>query len=464
MIKMKDIKALKDVYFIDVFCGAGGTSTGALLAGSQLLACINHDRNAIRSHNLNHPNTHHFFEDIRDFEVIQKLKILVEQKRREQPNCKIVLWASLDCTQHSNANGGKPKKEDSRGLARYMHLYIEALNPDVFLVENVREFIKWGPLDKNNKPIKKYEGQFYFRWLNQINAYGYINDFKILNSANYGACQKRKRLFIQFVKPEYAISWPEKTHEEKGESGGLFSSDLPGWKPVRSVLDLTNKGASIFERKKPLCEKSLNRIYEGLIKHVAQGNTEFMFTYNGNGSTYNLESPAPTVTTKDRISAVFIDQQYGKSKSASVNEPINTLTTNPKFNIIETEFLLNPQYSSKGGSVNKPCFTLIARMDKSPPYLISVVKGRHHKILPTDSEMTVKIKKFMIAYQIEDIKRRMLTITELKRIQGFPASYLLIGKQEEQKKYIGNAVEVNQAKALIENVNSMLIYERLKAA
>ena len=71
----------------------------------------------------------------------------------------------------------------------------------------------------------------------------------------------------------------------------------------------------------------------------------------------------------------------------------------------------------------------------------------------------------MVLNGIVDIKMRMLNIPELKQIQGFPKDYKLIGTQTEQKKFIGNAVEVNQAKALIQaNYNALLNYKLLKSA
>ena len=64
--------------------------------------------------------------------------------------------------------------------------------------------------------------------------------------------------------------------------------------------------------------------------------------------------------------------------------------------------------------------------------------------------MTKKVKQFMAAYGIIDIKMRMLKIIELKRIMGFPEDYVLVGSQAEQKKFIGNAVEVNMSRVLCE--------------
>ena len=135
---------------------------------------------------------------------------------------------------------------------------------------------------------------------------------------------------------------------------------------------------------------------------------------------------------------------------------IAVLTT-PKQKIVSPQYLMNPySFKSDGGSIDKPCFTLIARMDKMPPYLISTDEGIGIKIFDDDTPMTCKIKEFMAAYGIIDIKMRMLKIAELKRIMGFPENYTLIGTQAEQKKFIGNAVEVNMSRVLCEALSKRL--------
>jgi DNA (cytosine-5)-methyltransferase 1 len=134
------------------------------------------------------------------------------------------------------------------------------------------------------------------------------------------------------------------------------------------------------------------------------------------------------------------------NKGTSIESPMPTITANRKWH-----YLMNPQYSNTGGSVENPCFTIIARMDKKPPYLISTETGQIAiEIYETDTEPMRRIKEFMALYGIIDIKMRMLKIPELKRIMGFPEDYTLLGTQAEQKKYIGNAVEVNVARVLCE--------------
>ena len=142
--------------------------------------------------------------------------------------------------------------------------------------------------------------------------------------------------------------------------------------------------------------------------------------------------------------------QYRTGRAKSLESPAGAVTTVPKMNLVSA-WLMNPQFSSPGGSVDKPCFTLIARMDKRPPYFVSTKTGELAiGVFDTDSPMMRKIKEFMAMYGIMDIKMRMLKISELKRIMGFPEDYVLVGTQADQKKFIGNAVEVNMARVLCE--------------
>ena len=205
----------------------------------------------------------------------------------------------------------------------------------------------------------------------------------------------------------------------------------------------------------------------------------FVSVHYGNGFNTSVDAPAPTLTCKDRLGLVtsnFLEMQYGNGTPASTEEPAPAVTTNPKHNLVTSKFLteyyggkehnhsidvpcstlttrvrhylVNPQFASQGGSIDKPCFTLIARMDKMPPYLVSTKEGLAIEVYETDSPATIQIKEFMALYGIADIRMRMLRIPELKRIMGFPEDYTLIGTQAEQKKFIGNAVEVNMSVAL----------------
>lgn len=549
---LKSLEGLSDIeiFVIDLFCGAGGLSEGveeARLNGrkcAKVVCCVNHDKNAILSHDANIPDALHFIEDIRTLEL-SPINAIVARIRQLYPDAMIMLHASLECTNFSKAKGGQPRDADSRTLAEHLFRYIDVINPDYIQIENVEEFMSWGDMDENGKPISMDKGRLYQRWVRNVKKYGYNFEHRILNAADYGAYTTRKRFFGIFAKKGLPIVFPEPTHC-KGGKNDMFSK-MEKWKPVKEVLDFSDEGSTIF-REKPLSEKTLERIYAGLIKFVAGGKDAFLIKYNsmsqtgkynapgidepcpviatqgrlgvaqvcflskqfsghpesknvsveepagaitckdhhafvsayyGNGHNHSVELPAPTVTTRDRLALIeirFLDMQYGNGTPASLESPAGTLTTNPKLNLVSCQpwimntafsnvgssieepsqtitanrkwhYLMNPQFNSAGGSVDNPCFTLIARMDKMPPYLVATESGQVAiEIYETDSPMTRKIKEFMALYGIVDIKMRMLRIPELKRIMGFPEGYVLVGTQADQKKFIGNAVEVTQAR------------------
>lgn len=525
-----------NLLYIDLFCGAGGTSTGvntARLDGEEcakVVACVNHDANAISSHASNHPEAMHFTEDVRTLDLTPMVDHL-KRCRADNPEALTVLWASLECTNFSRAKGGLPRDADSRTLAEHLFRYIEAINPDYIQIENVEEFMSWGEVDENGKPLSMDKGKSYLRWVRNVKRYGYNFEHRILNAADYGAYTSRKRFFGIFARKGLPIVFPEPTHCKNGSAQSLFD-DLEKWRPVSDVLDFENEGESIFGRKKPLSEKTLERIYAGLVKFVAGGKEAFMIKYNsvnqktgkycppsldnpcptvacqnrlalakvsflskqysghpasknisvegpagtvtardhhafisacyGNGYNLQLDRPAPTLTTKDKLAKVschFIANEYsGGGQISSIDSPNPAVLTNPKQKLVTVEkFLMNPQFASAGSSIEDPCFTLIARMDKRPPYLIMTESGDVAiRIFETDSPMMVEIKEFMVLYGIVDIKMRMLMIEELKLIMGFPEDYVLIGTQAEQKKYIGNAVEVTIARKLCEALCSAI--------
>lgn len=520
------------IFYIDLFSGAGGTTTGIHLANNpniKVAACVNHDAKAIESHKANHPDCIHFVEDVRDMKVIQHIAALARTLRRDHPGCVIVIWASLECTNYSKAKGGQPRDADSRTLAYSLYDYIEAVQPDYVKIENVREFMSWGPLDKNGRPISRLNGVDYMHWINKMCSYGYQYDWRILNSADFGAYTSRERYFGQFAKMGLPIVWPDPSHAKKVDAGGMFENNLKLWKPVKEVLDFSDEGESIFGRKKPLVDATLERIFAGLVKFVANGEqgfiqkhfsgrpagkvvsfngptgaittsanqsiirASFLTSYYGNSnSAQSVLEPCPTITTKDRFSVAsvrFLDNQYGTGKATSVERPNGAIATVPKQNLVTVKgwlmdtnfknvgrsldepaptilacrkhhYLLNPQFSSAGSSVENPCFTLIARMDKRPPSLVGIQRGHSNiEILTSDTPAMVKIKQFMKAYGIADIKMRMLKVPELLKIQGFPSDYILKGTQADQKKFIGNAVVPVMAKAIAQASAKALIEE-----
>lgn len=355
---------------IDLFCGAGGTTTGFAMAGgiAKVIACVNHDAKAIESHWANHPEVMHFEEDIRTLD----LSPLVAITRRQQslhPDAKLILWASLECTNFSKAKGGQPRDADSRTLADHLHRYVEALQPDYVQIENVVEFMAWGPLDENGKPLSRRNGRDFLRWCREMDAHGYRHEWRELNSADFGAYTSRNRLFGIFARPELPIAWPEPTHARK-VTKGMFGSLAP-WRAVKDVLDFSDEGQSIFGRKKDLSEKTLERIYAGLVKYVAGGKDHFLakiyaVASNSHG-TYNTESAAHTLTTRDAHALVqpsFLSKYNGGNpyqRNKSIEEPCDTIITRNAHALVQAAFIHQRNNGNPEGravSIEGPARTL----------------------------------------------------------------------------------------------------------
>ncbi|TYP89444.1 DNA (cytosine-5)-methyltransferase 1 [Sphingobacterium allocomposti] len=599
---------------VDLFCGAGGTTTGFAQAKDKdgnpialIAACVNHDHKAIRSHWENHPEVYHFEEDIRTLEL-SPLVDIVTQYRKLYPWAKVVLWASLECTNFSKAKGGQARDADSRTLADHLDRYIKAIDPDYVQIENVVEFMSWGPLNENGKPVSMKSGQDWLRWREHINSFGYRDEWRELNSADFGAYTSRNRLFGCFAKHGLPIVWPEPTHSKNGgKKDTLFGDGLKKWNAVRDLLDFEDEGISIFGREKPLVENSLKRIYAGLVKEVAGGkesflvkynsmnqrgkvaaqsiddpspviscqgrlalaqtsyivkhysgstndkissidspaptittipheslvsvkpfvltsnfkgisrsinepcptllasrkhhyfvNPAFLVNYNHSSKTNDLNNPCPTILTRDKLALAtpcFLAKYYGNGENVqSVNEPAGTLTTKDRFTLIQTNwldkqysgernhqsvnqpagsilandkhclmtakgFIYNPSHGGHTMHIEQPCPTIIARQDKAPLYFIQYVIDPNVRIeiYEGDSETMIKIKEFMALYGISDIKMRMLKVSELKVIQGFPADYKLYGNQSDQKKFIGNSVVPHVVQAWAEAQGEKLL-------
>lgn len=281
---------------VDLFCGAGGTTTGfdmAELEGKKIAvvaACVNHDWKAIKSHWQNHPDVVHFEEDIRTLKL-SGLIDLVAKYRIIYPNAKIILWASLECTNFSKAKGGLSRDPDSRTLAIHLPRYITAIDPDYIQIENVVEFKAWGPVrikaKKHHKanpakgiyahtelkmgvdkktgeecywwtPISKLNGTDWMKWRESIRNMGYVDEWREMNAADYGGYTSRNRLFGCFAKPGLPILWPETSHAKvasKEQTLSLFS-DGPKpkkkWNAVKELLDFDDEGESIFNRIRPI--------------------------------------------------------------------------------------------------------------------------------------------------------------------------------------------------------------------
>lgn len=163
--------------------------------------------------------------------------------------------------------------------------------------------MSWGDLDENGKPISRDKGRLYTNWVDNVKAYGYKFDHRILNAADYGAYTSRKRFFGIFAKSYLPIVWPKSTHSKTG-GGDLFGS-LEKWKPVKDVLDFDDEGESIFNRKNRF-HLNLGAHIRGPYKVRGRWQRRILVKYNSmnQGGKYQapgIDQPCPVVSTQNRL-------------------------------------------------------------------------------------------------------------------------------------------------------------------
>ena len=417
---------------IDAFAGGGGASVGIEMAlGKPVDIAINHDPAAILMHKTNHPSTLHLTEDI--FKV--DLQKYVGGKHVD------LMWASPDCTSHSKAKGGQPRKQGLRILPWAVFKHARQILPDVIIMENVEEIQQWGPLDDEGKPIKERAGEDYNRFVTAMKSLGYMFDSRELVAADYGAPTTRKRWYAIFRRDGREIVWPEQTN---------FKDHDPRWLQCGDYIDWSDLGISIFDRKKPLADATQKRIANGIKKYIIDNPNPyivkdkralaFMIQYHGEQKAgdsrgQTLTEPIKTIDTSNRYGLVtaFLSKFYKTGIGQGCDEPVHTITTSPGHFGLVSAWLVKYYGTGCGQELSEPLATITT---KDRFGLVSVAGTK---------------------YAISDIFLRMLKPEELKVMQGFPKDYIIDRDYHwkkypasEQVKRIGNSVVPMMAKALVE--------------
>lgn len=375
----------KVIHAADLFCGAGGTSQGLVAACERMglaldLVAVNHWPRAVETHAANHPGARHYCARID--QVVLKEAF---------PGGKLdLLVASPECVFHSIARGGKPVDDQRRESAWGVLRWVDELRPRHVVIENVPEFRGWGPLGADHKPLKSKKGVIFAAWIQALRSYGYVVEWHVLNAADYGDPTTRRRLFVQARRGRTAPAWPTPSHAE--EPGGLFPASP--WRAAREVIDWTVPSRSIFGRKRPLAQTTLERIAEGLRRFGGPAAEPFLVAFHaGIGRKPRVHSvpvsqPAPTIVTDGAVSLVepFVLPYYRTGTPTSVGEPLPTVTAKDRFGVVEPVRL--------------------------------------------------------------DVLFRMLQPHELAAAMGFPKGYRFTGNRGDQVRQIGNAVCVSVADAL----------------
>lgn len=396
----------------DLFCGAGGSSTGAInVPGVQVRVASNHWKLAVDTHNTNHQNADHICADLSQIDP------------RYFPTTDL-LWASPECTNHSRAKGTKrgtlqgelwgetlPDEAAERSRATMWDVvrFTEHHKYKAVLVENVVEVADWLP----------------FRaWLLAMEALGYAHQVISLNSMHAGAHglpapQSRDRIYIAFTRkgtpaPDFtrmqrpkaycptcdrvveAIqSWKRHDRSYIGRYRSQYVYRCPSascrnqvvepyWLPAASIIDWSLPGQRIGDRARPLAEKTRARIAAGIARYWGP------FHLEAAGNTYDAASPAhprhgdpnsyyrawsvdepfrALRATASKALAVPVEGRADLNRARTMGDPLWTQNTRLETGLAYPPFIAELR---GGGSTARPAADPLATVTAS---------GNHHALI-----------------------------------------------------------------------------------
>lgn len=277
---------------IDLFAGAGGFTEGARMAGCQVLWAGNHWRVAVDTHAANHPDTEHACQDLRqtNWATVPRHDLLL---------------ASWCCQGNSQARGkaaNNPEHDDSRSTAWSVVDALEYHRSPFFIGENVPGFLNWA---------------LYPAWRMALEALGYCLDIQIVDAADHGVPQHRKRLIFIGARAKHPLMLrlPKREHVP---ASSFVDFDAGDW----SVIERAGRAAATLAR----IENGRRRFGD-----------RFLAPYYGKGSGLtgrSLDRPIGTITTRDRWSVIDGDRMRmltkDENRAAMGFRPDYILPSDPK--------------------------------------------------------------------------------------------------------------------------------------
>ncbi|MEG8233797.1 DNA cytosine methyltransferase [Pseudomonas orientalis] len=376
-----------DEIVVDFFCGGGGAGTGLEMGlGRTVNVAKNHSPQAISMHTVNHPGARHFTTDV------------FEGDPDTECGGKAVGWfhMSPDCTHHSQAAGGQPRKREIRNLSWIGLKWAGMKRPRVISLENVKQILQWGRLiAKRDKatgrvvklggevaapgevvpvgqqfliPDPKQRGRTWRRFVALLEGMGYVVEWKVIKACDFGAPTSRERLFMIARCDGQPIVWPEATHAKSPTKG------QQKWKTAADCIDFTDLGKSIFGRKKDLAPATLRRVAKGMKKFVIDSAAPFIVPIaNWSGETVqSADEPLRTVTSYPKggafsvVSPIIAPATH--QGSDRINDPLEPVPTVTCANRVELTLISplmvgagGPEYSGKPVGIDQPVGTLMTQ-------------------------------------------------------------------------------------------------------
>jgi len=251
---------------VDLFAGAGGSTVGAESAGARVVLAANHWPAAIAAHKANHPHTEHWLQDLQqaDFGRLPKHDLLL---------------ASPSCVGHTRARGAeRPGHDAARSTAWAVVSATEAARPALIVVENVPEFLAW---------------ELFPAWSLALEALGYAWTQHVLDAADFGVPQHRRRLYVVCARGRSVPALQIERQPHRAARGAILWSSGT-WRPWP-----TPRRAA--EGLRPLCPATLARISAGRAQH---GDRYLVAYYGSAEGGRSVDRPCGTLTTRDRYAVI----------------------------------------------------------------------------------------------------------------------------------------------------------------
>lgn len=475
------------VTFVDLFCGAGGSSSGLVEAGYELLLAANHWPRAIETHAANHRNAEHLCADVSQYDM------------RRLPKAD-VLWASPICTEISPAGGRKRRRKPMAGqsvldgfeipegaLERTRATFWDVLRAaevwryKAVMCENVVEALDWELFDI---------------WLAGMHRLGYTSQIVSASSAHLGdlenapAPQWRDRIYVVFVqegmrKPDLEPR-PAAHCEHCGEVNafqswrngkrwGKYRQQYdyrcptckrivePYVRPASSVIDWTNLGTRIGDRARPLAEATMNRIRAGLTAYPSDP-TLLTVNHSGHEGRATPAAAAPLSSRTAKIgdgvlvpSGAFYVKNYGghalpQHMAHPIGNPFGVVTANDSHSLVvppqaDGSFVVTLRRNGTAAPVTDPLTGVSAGGNHHGlvvPYRRGTAKPASDPMLTLGTRDSAGLVR--PAVDVEDCYFRMVQPREQLLAQRFRSDYIVHGNKGEQTMQAGNAVSVNAAR------------------
>lgn len=361
----------KTIRAADLFCGAGGTSSGARravqdLGGKLKLVAVNHWDIAIQTHTRMHPDADHLQADLEHVRPLEAVPGGVLD----------ILMASPTCTYHSRARGGRPVNDQQRMDPWHVVRWCTELRVHRLLVENVPEFTAWGPCSiVTGRPIPSRRGEYFRAWLNALEGIGYRYDWKVINCADNGDATTRERFFLIARSDRKPLRWPEPRYTAGGGQD-LLGSRQP-WRGAWEIIDWSIKGTSIFRRPKPLKPNTVRRILAGAIRYNWPRPIVEALQALLDGREPILRVPVASLLPNDIRSngdhgqALVLDlrgteQAHLQATARDIERPLTTITANGNHHAL----VMSTASGGVARSVDDPVPTIVGGGNGARPHLM----------------------------------------------------------------------------------------------